>query len=249
MAGQWNQLISTSLTRDKAVPDVLRLLAEAGVLLARRVRRRVADRFFPPRLIKYCVSYWWTLRAVYRLGCYGVTFLGWLRPVRVLPELPTLQTRGAKRVKTEWHSSDYRSTIAWVLVALMGALNIFRGTVHTFLPDGGAGVIAGFDLTHARQTILFLFAVMGVQQLSLGVVDLIIAFRVRSLALAALWFHTLQQTLAEAVFHFYKPAPGHPPGMVGGPVVLAVLWLALGWIYWRRSSDKALISDVLTSSQ
>jgi hypothetical protein len=52
-----------------------------------------------------------------------------------------------------------------------------------------------------------------------------------------LWFHTLEQTAAEIVFIFYKPAPGHPPGMIGAPVVLAILWIAIGWIYWRRSSS------------
>jgi hypothetical protein len=129
--------------------------------------------------------------------------------------------------------------IAWGVVALMGVLNLFRGSIHTFLPDGGAGVIAGFDLSHSRQTIVFLFAVMGIEQLSLGVVDLIVAFRARSLALALLWFHTLEQTAAELVFVFYKPAPGHPPGMVGAPLMLAILWLALGWIYWRRRSSGA----------
>ncbi len=130
--------------------------------------------------------------------------------------------------------------IAWGLVALIGVLNLFRGSIHTFLPDGGAGVIAGFDLSHSRQTIVFLFAVMGIEQLSLGVVDLIVAFRARSLALALLWFHTLQQTAAELVFVFYKPAPGHPPGMVGAPLTLAILWLALGSIYWRRRSSDTL---------
>jgi len=120
------------------------------------------------------------------------------------------------------------------VVALMGILNIFRGGIHTFLPDGGAGVIAGFDLSHSRQTIVFLFAVMGVEQLSLGIVDLIVAFRARWLATPMLWFHTLQQTAAELVFVFYKPAPGHLPGMIGAPLVLVILWLELGWIYWSR---------------
>jgi len=125
--------------------------------------------------------------------------------------------------------------LAWQVVALVGILNLFRGSIHTFLPDGGAGVIAGFDLSHSRQTIVFLFAVMGIEQLSLGVVDLIVALRARWLALPLLWFHALEQTAAEIIFVFYKPPPGHPPGMVGAPLTLAILWLALGWIYWRRA--------------
>lgn len=137
-------------------------------------------------------------------------------------------------MNTQLDSTKGGNALAWWVVALFGFLNLFRGSVHTFLPDGGAGVIAGFDLSHSRQTILFLFAVMGVDQLSIGVVDLIIAFRARGLALPALWFHTLQLTLAEIVFVLYKPAPGRPPGMIGAPIVLAALWLAIGWIYWRR---------------
>ena len=133
-------------------------------------------------------------------------------------------------------SVDPGDAIAWRVVALIGVLNLFRGSIHTFLPDGGAGVIAGFDLSHSRQTIMFLFAVMGIEQLSLGVVDLIVAFRARWLALPMLWFHTLEQTAAGIVFAFYKPAPGRPPGIIGLPLMVVLLWLALGWIYWRRAS-------------
>ena len=101
-------------------------------------------------------------------------------------------------------SVDAVDAIAWRVVALIGVLNLFRGSIHTFLPDGGAGVIAGFDLGPWRQTIVFLFAVMGIEQLSLGVVDLIVAFGARWLALPMLWFHTLEQTAAEIVFVFLQ---------------------------------------------
>jgi hypothetical protein len=141
-------------------------------------------------------------------------------------------------------STQVVEPVAWVIVAIIGVLNLFRGSVHTFLPDGGAGVIAGFDLSHSRQTIVFLFAVMGIEQLSLGVVDLIVAFRVRWLAIPLLWFHALEQTLAEIILVFYKPPPGHPPGMVGAPITLAVLWIALGWIYWRRTSGANQMATV-----
>lgn len=150
---------------------------------------------------------------------------------------------------TQSNSIGDADGIAWRVVALFGILNLFRGSIHTFLPDGGAGVIAGFDLSHSRQTIVFLFAVMGIEQLSLGVVDLIVAFRARQLALALLWFHTLEQTAAEVVFVFYKPAPGRPPGMIGAPAVLVLLWMAIGWIYWRRASSAASNRDrVLTAT-
>ncbi|HLX06162.1 MAG TPA: hypothetical protein VKR28_11530 [Candidatus Binatus sp.] len=145
-------------------------------------------------------------------------------------------------------STQAADPLAWGVVALVGILNLFRGSIHTFLPDGGAGVIAGFDLSHSRQTIVFLFAVMGIEQLSLGVVDLIVAFRVRSLAVALLWFHAVEQTAAEIIFVFYKPPPGHPPGMVGAPVTLGILWLAIGLVYWRRSAVSRQIAPALRAS-
>ena len=145
-------------------------------------------------------------------------------------------------------STQAADPIAWGVVALFGILNLFRGSVHTFLPDGGAGVIAGFDLSHSRQTIVFLFAVMGIEQLSLGVVDLIVAFRVRSLAVALLWFHALEQTAAQIIFVLYKPPPGHPPGMVGAPLTLATLWLAIGLVYWRRPAGSSQTAAALRAS-
>ena len=156
--------------------------------------------------------------------------------------------KGESPLNGQSKSADGGDAIAWRVVALFGVLNLFRGSIHTFLPDGGAGVIAGFDLSHSRQTIVFLFAVMGIEQLSLGVVDLIVAFRARWLAVAMLWFHTLEQTAAEIVFVFYKPAPGRPPGIIGLPLVVVLLWLVLGWIYWRRSASARETANAFIAS-
>lgn len=41
---------------------------------------------------------------------------------------------------------------AWFL-ALAAVMTIIPGAIHYFLPDGGAGVIAGIDLGAAGQTI------------------------------------------------------------------------------------------------
>src|SRR5208283_3469317 len=95
---------------------------------------------------------------------------------------------GKSPVTGQSKSVDAGDAIAWRVIALFGVLNLFRGSIHTFLPDGGAGVIAGFDLSHSRQTIVFLFAVMGIEQLSLGVVDLIVAFRALWLVLGWIYW-------------------------------------------------------------
>jgi hypothetical protein len=47
---------------------------------------------------------------------------------------------------------------------------------------------------------------------------------------------------------FYKPAPGHPPGIVGLVLTVVLLWLALGWIYWRRFSGARETANALIAS-
>jgi hypothetical protein len=124
--------------------------------------------------------------------------------------------------------------LAWKVLIVLGLLNLGRGSIHVFLPDGGAGRIAHFDLTYSFDVIVFLFAVMGLQQMALGIVDLLVAFRKRALALPLLWFHALEQTAGTIIIGLYKPPPGRPPGLVGAPLGLAVLWAVLAWIYWQR---------------
>ena len=59
-----------------------------------------------------------------------------------------------------------------LVLMLMSLINLGRGAIHAFAPDGGAGSIAGLDLTHDRQTILSLFAVLGLGQMVKGAAQL-----------------------------------------------------------------------------
>jgi hypothetical protein len=141
-------------------------------------------------------------------------------------------------------SVDTGDAIAWRVVALIGVLNLFRGSIHTFLPDGGAGVIAGFDLSHSRQTIVFLFAVMGLEQLSLGVVADRRLSRAMARATDALVPHAgadrggnrfrLLQTRA-------RTSARHSRLAADGPGAVAGTWMdLLAAIEWRaRNSERA----------
>ena len=68
-----------------------------------------------------------------------------------------------------------------LVLMLMSLINLGRGAIHTFAPDGGAHSIAGLDLTHDRQTILSLLAVLGLGQMLKGAVQLYIVARRRDL--------------------------------------------------------------------
>ncbi len=61
-------------------------------------------------------------------------------------------------------NESYRgSPLAWWVLLALGALNLARGSIHLFASDGGAGQIAGIDLSRERAVIVFLFAVMGLR--------------------------------------------------------------------------------------
>ncbi len=126
--------------------------------------------------------------------------------------------------------------VAWMVVLGLGLLNLFRGSIHLFADDGGAGRIAGIDLTHSREVIVFLFAVMGVGQLVTALIDFAVALRFRALVPAWLGVHLLQQTGAVIILWFYKGLPVPAPGKYGAVVVVPVMALAL-WASLRTAPN------------
>lgn len=126
------------------------------------------------------------------------------------------------------------SRVTLIALGLLGAVNLARGSLHTFLPDGGAGVIAGLDLSQARETILFLFAGFGVAQISAGLVDLAVVLRWRTFAVPLLAIEVLRGALFTAVTQLWKPPPVEVPGERFIMVLTAVLTLALIWELARR---------------
>lgn len=128
-----------------------------------------------------------------------------------------------------WMASRPDDRVARIAILMLGLVNLVRGAIHVFAPHGGAESIAGFDLSQATELIVFLFAVMGLHQLSLGCVDLLAGLRFRALVVPLLWFHTLQQTASVAMLLLWKAPPGRPPGAVGAFAGVIVLWAVLAW--------------------
>jgi hypothetical protein len=118
---------------------------------------------------------------------------------------------------------------AWALTVLAAA-TIIPALIHIGLPDGGAGVIAGLDLSQGGATIISLFAWAGTTQLVWGLMLLAISLRYRSLVPLALALLVIERALH--TWHMWGPkgaqlAGGHHPPEVwvtlGSVPVLAIL--------------------------
>ena len=136
-------------------------------------------------------------------------------------------------------NAAYRgSPVAWLFLLALGFVNLVRGSIHLFADDGGAGRIAGIDLAQNREVIVMLFAIMGLDQLAWGAIDLAVALRHRAWVPAVLGISLVKQALGAAVMWWYKPLPVAAPGKFGAVLTLPLLALAL-WLSLRDSAAPA----------
>lgn len=120
----------------------------------------------------------------------------------------------------------YRGSLASIwLLGLYGLLEFGTGCVHSFLPDGGAGVIAGLDLTHNRHTIIGVFAWMGALQVAYGLGILAVASWYRPLVPLFLGLGLIERILMSVAAWVTKPSPTghHPPEHYASTLLIPVL--------------------------
>ena len=124
------------------------------------------------------------------------------------------------------------SAWAWRLLILLGVVNLVRGGIHFFAQDGGAGRIAGIDLSQGGDVIVMLFAIMGLDQITWGAVDLYVALRQRAFVPLVFAVTLAKQAVAALVLWVYKPLSVPAPGKYGALLTLPLLALAL-WLSLR----------------
>jgi hypothetical protein len=140
-------------------------------------------------------------------------------------------------VPARWNEPYRGLPIGWQLLLLFAVMNLVRGGIHLFAADGGAGRIAGIDLTQGGAVIVMLFAVMGIDQIVWGAIDAAVALRWRAFV-PLVWAIALAKQLAGAgVMWVYKPLPVPAPGKYGALVTLPVLAFAL-WASLRPVTPK-----------
>lgn len=119
----------------------------------------------------------------------------------------------------------------FTLIALVSAV---RSCIHLLAPDGGAGSIAGMDLSvTGADGIVFAFALWGSAQLIYALIQLAVAFRYRSLVPAMYVLLFVETALRMLVGHMKPVRFAHtPPGAIANYVFLPLsaamaLWCVL----------------------
>ena len=118
-------------------------------------------------------------------------------------------------------------------LTLFSVLTIVPGCIHTFAPDGGAGTIAGLDLSQNGRVIIAVFAWAGATQIAFGLATLIVSLRYRNLVPLMLGLAIVERTLHALNAWVIKGAgvEHHPPEhyavLVGVPLLIAAFALSL----------------------
>lgn len=133
---------------------------------------------------------------------------------------------------------------AWFL-AFYGVAWIVPGIIHSFLPDGGAGTIAGLDLGHNPTMIFGMFAWAGATQIAHGIVTLIVALRYRALVPLFLLVSLIERLLLSwSGWVMHVPVSGHHPpeqyaSLFSLPLILLFLWLSVrrAGLHWPEDVE------------
>ena len=120
--------------------------------------------------------------------------------------------------------------IAPIFLLLTAVMTLVPGLIHSFLPDGGAGVIAHLDMGDKRDLVIGAFRWEGSTQLALGLGLLAIALRYQPLTALGLALVIVERGLMTLHAWVLSP-PGrhHPPEHFASPisVVLCTVFLVL----------------------
>jgi hypothetical protein len=113
--------------------------------------------------------------------------------------------------------------IAWWLLVALAVGNAVRGGIHLVADDGGAASIAGIDLARGGDTIVMLFALLGIDQLVWAAIDLAVALRHRAWVAAVLLVTLVKQAAGAAVLWLWRPLDAPAPGKYAALAMLPVL--------------------------
>lgn len=132
-------------------------------------------------------------------------------------------TFGFNRIFPKTVNNNYKgSNLALWIFILLAIVSTVRSMIHFLATDGGAGSIAGLDISKGAENIIFTFSLWGLSQLIYAFIQLLIAFRYRILIplfYLILFFETIGRM---TVGHMKPPVllHGTPPGGIANYIIL-----------------------------
>lgn len=125
------------------------------------------------------------------------------------------------------------------LLGLVASVGVIRSLIHIFAPDGGAGSIAGIDLSDpGANAVVFAFALWGTEQLVYAFLQWLVILRYRSLV-PLMWVVQIIETCGRILPGRIKPVTflHTPPGAYQNYIYLAlgIAMLALSLASARRA--------------
>lgn len=129
--------------------------------------------------------------------------------------------------------------IPWLVLFIIGLVNISRGGFHWLAPDSGAGIVAGMNLNYPNAAdVIFLLASIGLIQLFLGIWYIYFALWQRSLIPFALATEVMKNTLELLTEYTFKHPVAPVPGRFAHWAVLIVAAIALLYSLNLRRGEK-----------
>ena len=131
-------------------------------------------------------------------------------------------------------TAGYRGSDAarWFLTGLAVLMTV-RSLAHILLPDGGANLIAGIELSGpAGDNLVHLFAQWGLEQLLLAGLTWVVLLRYRFLIPFALLLQLIDWSMRFAIGEWKplivdSPPPGAWGNLILAPLCAVFLWLSL----------------------
>ncbi len=127
--------------------------------------------------------------------------------------------------------------LPFYVFALYAIVSTARSCIHLLSPDGGAGTIAGMDLSGTgADGIIFAFALWGSSQLLFAIIQLLVVVRYRSLV-PFMWLMLILEVLLRELVGKMKPVTfAHtPPGAIGNQIILPLAVLMVGLALWSAT--------------
>ena len=132
------------------------------------------------------------------------------------------------------------SRLPFYIFILLATIGVVRSCIHIFSPDGGAGSIAGMDLSvSGANEVIFAFALWGAEQFIYALIQWIVILRYRSL-IPLMWGVQFLETLGRILPGQLKPVTfSHtPPGAIQNYIYLGLAVAMLALALW--SSQRAV---------